>query len=488
MEQSHEKMKAALSQLSETTRAQLIPEGTIDGIASELASKGLRDAHMRTLVDICLPVPSAVGPGMDCLGPADDSVLKLCTQMRSESAAAFRLAAHIDCINCIQSRRHQMPPSETELELLLVACAHAAGDVDAGSASAAEMLWRDDSSIGAALVLVQTFIQYNERDTKEAPSSSAAAAPSSLGLVRDIARSAHSHLANDESEHSQLCRSPVSGSVEKHEHEQKKGRAYAVAAAECVRYLLYLGSDSSQILHRGSDECLMDSLLRVCMPCLLLAIDHQSPRVKRSGFDALAFAGEHASRSELRAHASVAIDALCRRVHGCESMNWPSVCRAISTLPCKADSSLYDNALLARAARELVTETSRRQVTSDNGLPFLRSLTHMTQRLGLRTLRLLDDLIPLILAYIGRCTDGNTQANAIALLRTVTIVTWPRAKSNAPSLVRLLSKEVANHGNELSGDAPQQLKYLLDTLMNAAGHVAMDSAPGLADLRALAAD
>jgi hypothetical protein len=440
-----EQVVLALAHLSDAASSRIASSAECSSASDALHTASFSSPLLIALAKCTKPPTSSVQPGAEDVLLSDPSLLSTCAAIASDTACIFRALAHaLSSSDTLTDRLASNSTNSASCALVLCACAHAAGTLSSHSHPPTSSLfpWRSDDSAGAALALIDTFAHNASNHTNGLSN-----------LISRIGREAHSKLST--------CSTHAGTASE-------LDRIDAVLAAEAVRCLLRTANVHAQ--HDG-----MDVALRPCMPCLLLGLDHESPLVKRSAFDALGLSAQLATRSELRAHASVAVDALCRRVHGCEGINWSSVCRAMWIFPTRADHASHKGTLVSQAASELVTEGSRRKITSENGRPLLQALQHLVRNLGLRSLKLLATLVPLALSYVGETSDSDCQVEALKLLCVVSEVTWPRAPSNAPHLQRLLWLEIQKHEKSLAKEVRSELNKLLDTLTRTAGEEAISS-------------
>jgi hypothetical protein len=142
-----------------------------------------------------------------------------------------------------------------------------------------------------------------------------AVGPSVEASKSDIQRIVLAHLAEFLSSLHPILRTKADGSDEaSFRVSQESPLGASVVAAHQLSFIV-----------RSIDFPNLGPVISKAMPCVLTAVDHWSPLVKKQGLQAIAHIVENATVAELGWFGEVTMDALCKSAVGCDEEVWPVV-------------------------------------------------------------------------------------------------------------------------------------------------------------------
>ncbi|KAG6549634.1 hypothetical protein Mapa_008612 [Marchantia paleacea] len=172
----------------------------------------------------------------------------------------------------------------------------------------------------------------------------------------------------------------------------------------------------------------LESHSSLIVPCLLTALDHFSPEVKRRAMRSFLHVAKNMNPREFRWNKDVILEAVSRSLVGCEDL-WPvAVKLAITTVTCcegnNPRSSWYRQFL-----GEMLLELERHRDDQARRVIWLQEITPLIEAMGLVLVAHFSRLLPLLYYWL-HAPDDLTCLLALARLRTVIIYTWPRVPAH----------------------------------------------------------
>eukprot|EP00850_Spirogloea_muscicola_P002913 SM000011S19091 [mRNA] locus=s11:849697:851780:- [translate_table: standard] len=178
-----------------------------------------------------------------------------------------------------------------------------------------------------------------------------------------------------------------------------------------------------------ADESELQALVRAALPCVLTALDHFSPAVKRASLVALDRFVRAAGVEDLAWFGPVTSDALCHNLVACHEELWPLAVPLAVGLATRLEGANPRSLLYGQVFETLLGEVERHSEAAAWRLVWLDSVLPLVQALGLVLLAHFKRLLPLLLHWI-HSLDEATVLKSLAVLNVTMRCTWPRAPAH----------------------------------------------------------
>eukprot|EP00850_Spirogloea_muscicola_P001975 SM000007S20935 [mRNA] locus=s7:1019285:1021366:- [translate_table: standard] len=240
--------------------------------------------------------------------------------------------------------------------------------------------------------------------------------------------------------------------------------AAADAAAAAARLeALVLQADASEL----------QALVRAALPCVLTALDHFSPAVKRASLVALGRFVRAAGAEDLAWFGPVTLDALCHNLVACHEELWPLAVPLVVGLATRLESANPRSLLYSQVFETLLGEMERYSEEVAWRLVWLDSVQPLVQALGLVLLAHFKRLLPLLLHWL-HSLDEATVLKSLAVLNVTMRSTWPRAPAHKQRIESELDRaegEAKRHkGCREIQERIKDARQLLNTIVQKCAH------------------
>lgn len=148
----------------------------------------------------------------------------------------------------------------------------------------------------------------------------------------------------------------------------------------------------------------LSALCTSLMPCVLMALDHYSPHVKRQAIKVVIHLVDNLNPSELRWYKDATLDCVTRSIIGCDKL-WPLVVKmAVQTVTCiegkNPRGSWYRSIL-----DEMLGELERHQDDASKCVVWLQHVTDLFESMGLVLVLHFKRLLPLLFFWLHTLDD-----------------------------------------------------------------------------------
>ncbi|BBM98243.1 TELO2-interacting protein 2 [Marchantia polymorpha subsp. ruderalis] len=179
---------------------------------------------------------------------------------------------------------------------------------------------------------------------------------------------------------------------------------------------------------RQLEQADLESHRSLIIPCLLTALDHFSPEVKRRAMRSFLHVARNMNPKEFRWNKDVILEAVSRSLVGCEDL-WPvAVKLAIATVT-RCEGSNPRSPWYRQFLGEMLNELERHRDDQARRVIWLQEVTPLMEAMGLVLVAHFSRLLPLLYYWL-HAPDDLTCLLALSRLRTVIIYTWPRVPAH----------------------------------------------------------
>eukprot|EP00850_Spirogloea_muscicola_P001031 SM000004S14901 [mRNA] locus=s4:111560:113632:+ [translate_table: standard] len=186
-----------------------------------------------------------------------------------------------------------------------------------------------------------------------------------------------------------------------------------------------------------ADASELQALVRAALPCVLTALDHFSPAVKRASLVALDRFVRAAAAEDLAWFGPVTSDALCHNLVACHKELWPLAVPLAVGLATRLEGANARSLLYGQVFETLLGEVERHSEAVAWRLVWLDSILPLVQALGLVLLAHFKRLLPLLLHWLHSLDEATvlkrfapSATPSLAVLIVTLRCTWPRAPAH----------------------------------------------------------
>ncbi|CAM6102160.1 unnamed protein product [Calypogeia fissa] len=187
----------------------------------------------------------------------------------------------------------------------------------------------------------------------------------------------------------------------------------SIVAANQMRWIL------SQLEHPNlGPHC------KLVMPCVLTALDHFSPDVKRQAMRTCIHLAQNMNPTELRWYRDVTLDAVARSIVGCGDL-WPVAVKMAVTMVTRIEGKNLRGSWCGGIFTEMLEELARQRDEPSRRSVWLQEISPYMEVMGLFLVAHFRKLLPLLFYWL-HASDDQTRLLTLSKLQTVITYTWPR--------------------------------------------------------------
>ncbi|EFJ14400.1 hypothetical protein SELMODRAFT_423529 [Selaginella moellendorffii] len=171
---------------------------------------------------------------------------------------------------------------------------------------------------------------------------------------------------------------------------------------------------------------------QIIMPCVLTALDHYSPPIKRQGLECCLHLEQGMNSTELRWYKDVLLDAVCQNIAGCDEL-WPLVVKTAVRLVTRIEGRNARSPWYRKILAEMLGELERHPDDKEKPNVFLQEIGPQLKAMGLVLVALFKRLFALLFYWLDT-GDKRTSILVLSCLRAVITHTWIRIPHLANSI------------------------------------------------------
>lgn len=246
----------------------------------------------------------------------------------------------------------------------------------------------------------------------------------------------------------------------------------AMVAAVRLRWLLLAAGYPWIGCVEVKDDNSATGVVSRVVPCVLRAMDHQNTVVRREGCAALVALVASTSRTELRWHSDLLIDAASSSLTGSNAETFGAAAAAFARVVLAVCSDDPRDSRLMSALTLMIETANSRSHEPAVAAAWVMEAPALISAVKLCAAAHLSRLLAPLLGWL-HARDDNTALGAAACLELLCKMTWPRVPSHAsdmwPDIMRAYIEADARGGLAITADLRAKLKRLAAVIQLAAG-------------------